>query len=474
MKTKLILILMAILLITSVHAYLEVSQTNININPSVNEEKTYSVNVTNRNNFRIYNIQFTALSGFTFTSIDQLEINETKQLNFTAKFTTPSTFTTTSTIRFFFYSNVSELSQTFNVTILDTGFNPTSIQIRRDDSIIFTNLGTISHTVTSTDFNYALPSNTSRTVVFPTIKSIDYWDANIGFHGTINVVSKQIGYLTTNPDNDITISFNINTNYPSTSISYELIENSFQVNYNGQTESMLKVLNTGSNPAINITLTGHSWLSFDENNFNLSSGNNNYLIFKIKPLIYLTSDTNKTHTLNINIMGANTNQISTSVSVNIPLHDFGEGLTNVSREELLEKIRILQKILEEYLKGQTTPEKIIEYRDTVIGVNYTEQDVLEQKTRLTNIEDVLTKSSSFSNTEISTIKTRIDNVEIFMKNVLEIVNTTKVMTEETKQSEKNRWSLTIFLIIMVLISGGLVALFIKMRQVKKKKKGLGL
>jgi len=162
------------------------------------------------------------------------------------------------------------------------------------------------------------------------VESFDYYATLIGLQFTeicnINVMNDE-GYVH-NSDYDGILNMNLKINYNPTQIISTLYTTSYNMTYNENKEDVMTIKNTGSNIGRSTHLYG-DWLTFSENNFDLAPGESKNIQYTINPLIYESSQTNKTYNLNLQIEG-NFNTINETLTVYIQTANIGSGLTNGS------------------------------------------------------------------------------------------------------------------------------------------------
>jgi len=375
------------------------------------------------------------------------------------------------------------------VTITDISFNPISITIEKNDYIRWKNQGVLTHTVTSLDppFDQSIPPNGTYERQFSEIKFIDYKDSNILFQGHINVVNKS-EELTYNPDYDRDIIFIINSIYNETTIRMEITQKNFTLNYNDETDGILKLDNNGSYKILNVTLTSSkSWISFDENHFDISSGSTNYVLFKIDPLIIEADETNQTYYIDILAKGINSQEVKETISLFIPYERELETFENLSNEELIRRIKELQDLLSK-LNFTFSPDcsatkpyydtinkKCIseeEVKSRLIQYNYTQEEVASFFLKIGSLDEKLSTISQYQNPILDEIKKNLnENILPFLQLLDRNINKTYELAQQNRDDlERGKALKWIWIIIIgIIVLGGIAVGLIKYKQFIDKK-----
>jgi len=160
------------------------------------------------------------------------------------------------------------------------------------------------------------------------VESFNYYATIIGLQFTetcnINVMSDE-GYVH-NSDYDAIINLNLDIDYNPTQIISTLYTTNYNLTYNENKQDVITIRNNGQNKARNVHLSG-DWLTFSENDFDLNVGESKNLQYTINPIIYESSQTNKTYNLNLQIEG-NFQSMNETLTVYIQQANVGSGLTN--------------------------------------------------------------------------------------------------------------------------------------------------
>src|SRR4030042_3733541 len=172
---KYILFLILALFINIISADLILIPSELSIENTLNQPKTYSFTMTNTYDFTLRTFTFSNLTDFNFPSIT-LITNQTINVSFIANSNTIQKKDINSLVTFNYLVNVPSEPQTHLITINPNGFSPNFLAIHQDDTVTWKNLDTISHTVTSSFFDSTLTPNQTYSKTFTDIQNINYQD----------------------------------------------------------------------------------------------------------------------------------------------------------------------------------------------------------------------------------------------------------------------------------------------------------
>jgi len=436
-------------------------------NVYVNEPHIATITLTNNQAFTIYNITFSNIEYFNFPKIDKLEPSESIEYNFTiladASFDrTPFT----SIISFQYMEDIPTEPQTHYISITEQGFEPDDITIYQADSIRFSNNDTITRLITSSEWNYDIPSGSIQLETFNTIKDITYYCTYLYNTGQIHVRNRTLNELAHNSEYDKQMIINLESKYHATNLTLEMLnEKNFTINWNSMDESLLKITNNGDEPAYNIKLSsnnGNVLILFDENNFDLNPTQSNYVTFEIHPNINLTSQTNNTYEISIGLSSENAGGTEEYINVFVPYHIFDD---NMSTEEWWEeKLEFCNAYPTSYF---CISEPIIKYLNQttnatpIYSMNFSEP-------QLTNLLRTITTTADTSGRIENQWKTDVDSLK---KIVNSIQNTSKEAYEIALDNEKRRNNTNTILILFftfLTIIGCILTIFYTLHKKRQK------
>ena len=460
----LLIILLSLMLISIVSADLIINPSPLNIKVKVGETQSFNITLNNTYNFKITNFTFSNLTGFTFPNIDLLP-NQSKTTNFSVLRQNSGIFNINSKVSFKYLVDIPIGQTNHNISIIETGYSPNYLIVRKGDKVKWTNKDDITHTVTSATFDHSLLPNQSVEIQFNQIGEINYQDLILFFTGTINVINESTEEKVNNPAYDKNLIVNLEVTLNPTNLSITNNQDNYTVQATGSQEGVLNIKNTGNEIAERITLSSDpSWIIFDENNFNLNKDETNFVTYHISPIILRTEDTNKTYSISLSVSGSNIEQRNITIIIFIPysniFSDIGtnEGFTswfiNVfcpANPNLLFCNNTIQ---------QSQGNKTI-ITDVQIPVNLTATEVYAMLKRIQRIED----SNERTNNEIKQIADQLGiTVPELMKLIKESVTLQKNNEESSVSRIRSGWIIFIFVTICVCIIA--IALVIRKRRYK--------
>lgn len=470
-QKKVWLLITSIFLIAmpSISAYLSISPSTTTADVFINHPKVFDLTLTNHNTFDIYNIGFTDTNFVTLPTISKLEVNESVKINITVLADIKTTQTLTSTCSYYYYLGIPTSPETYYINITNVSFIPHHINISIGDTITWKNIDDVIHSVTNPPtFDKDLNPNETWSYTFNQQGYYDVLDIHLGLHNLITVSNISASLIHDN-DKDRLLTINLQSFYKESTINLELIENNFTISYDSYKEGILKITNAGNQTAINITLKSNpNWITFEKQNFNLTKDQYTYVNYILQPIILNESETNKSYDINIDAKSSNTPTANTILNVFIPYEEFVIPTANLTNAELIELIKTLQKQLAEIDWGTDQEVKII-YRDTLIGINYTEKDVYEMMRNYLYLKDDVEKSL---NTIKPSIDTLITNFNTDIPEIKKLINQSTVLANQNKNTIDNTitYGLTTIIILMI-IGGGFAIYFIAKKIYIKKYRG---
>lgn len=344
MKKLIYLLFLLTVLSFNLVSSLEITNYNSSINANVNVIKDIPLTFKNDFNYTIYNISLEGISDILFTQINSL--NSQEILNRSITILTQAPYITNKDLKFKFYylTNQTVPSQSISSSFTLTSFNVSPITLVKTSSVTWLNKDTLYLNLKINNNNICsnLAPNATCSYTFNNIGTFVV-NTDSGTTQTI-IVNDNIQSLPThNPSYDKIITLNINSSYTLSNMEINLLDPHFALDWNGTAEGAMTIKNIGNDIIYNVQLAS-SWLSFNSNNFNLNPGAQKYLIFTVRPEVFVTSDTNKNHSKIINISTSNAGMANKILDVFINYKDLSlvGGSGNYSQEWWLEYIKKLQ------------------------------------------------------------------------------------------------------------------------------------
>jgi len=449
---KVMLFLLSILLISSVYGlttYPDEFSTTIIQDTLENYTMEVFYNLTNTpHNFTIYNITFSSLPYFDFGVIDQLDVNETKSFNFTIR--TNETFDTTflPKLEYFYLVDSIKEPENYTIAVLGNGFNPTLVEMNKQDILIFDNLDTINHTITDLDTNNQLEvmPNASVTFLLDEIKVYNFVDeqSNIGLE--VNVTTNDIQAPTRDDQLYEFYDFKVKSIYEVENFSMDFLAPSSQINYNEKTSGLI-IFRTNED-LFNINLVSDNWLNFSRNNFNLSQ--DTYVFFNVTPRdIKYNNQTDKTYSKEIKITGDNIADKTISFDIYVKPANVTEVegdktkfiFETMTAEDTIQYCE--NKYGDDPRDWEGTCEIIVvnitttEYKDRILNPDLTEEKVQQYFSADERFDsDLGTLKTIIQDTDKKSNE-KIDLVVEAMENLSKQVNENTQKTQDTKQTVDN-------------------------------------
>lgn len=468
---KLSYLFIFLFLISFVSANLVLNPPSLNKVVWVDNTETLNISIMNNYSFDIHRLTIENNSYLRFSEIGYIPPKSEKSI--TLKISTNSEFTSDyqPKLYFMYYTSQTTPIKTYYVNITNDKYEPTYINLSRGDSIIFTNLGTTTKTVTSSSFDYQIPINQSQAIQFNTVGDITYSN-NLGFlfYGYAKVYEKSDLILTHNANYDTIYPIHLESNLIDTEMSYEILDTDFTIIYNKTDEGLIKVRNNGNKPALNIEFTADKWATFNKNLFNLSINTNEYVTFTIRPSIAETRDTNKTYTIGITMKGLNIATSTKNVYVTIPYNDFTD-YGNMSYAECVEQV----KQFRDFISNIDFDRECVTVEQSacpITSVNYTAQDIYESMTYKQEDREKL-------QTAINLLQAIVTDMGLSKEDIAKIEENFNLTLSEAEQEKKSSRNQTIFwltllgIAILCLVGYGVYYYVIKYKQYESLKERQG-
>ena len=350
--------------------------------------------LTNTYDFPILDFGFRNLSGFVFP-VFELGANGTNSssqvVNVTVLRSDVGEHSIESVVSFKYLVNIPEGARTWTVNISSAGFNPVFLVVRSGDTVVWNNKDVISHSVTSATFDATLSPNASFSRSFGSLGVVDYQDVVQFFGGSVQVISASNAERVNNPHFDRSLLVRLLVTLDKTFLEVLNSKGNYSLSTTGSEEGLLTIRNVGNETAQKVHLgSSPSWVGFDENDFDLRSGETNFVTYKVAPQVFRTADTNKSYEVVVSAVGLNAGNVSVVLSVCVPFDSVFDNAN--SSEEFLARY-------DAFCRGHPTSlicnntissgggEAQVIIRDPVLGVNLTQTEVLAMLRRYQELKD---------------------------------------------------------------------------------------
>ena len=331
MNLKIVLFIGLVFLINIASALPLTSLSPITLNVTRGITKTIDINITNPNNYTLYDID---VQGDFLSSaiISELKSNETKSIILNVNVPSSGEFVKNWKIVGFTKINCSSFNSiTKEINITPNGALPKNIDICRNDNIRFLNSYGNSIIVRIDDFNVSqlLGDKTAFVQLFNSIGNFVYRIDPLIDLGVIKVTESDQKVHSNADDGNIIL--NVKSSLEPSTISLSISKTNFTMNYNSLDGSFFIIKNTGIIKAENIRFSG-SWLSFDKNAISLNPDEERAVNFVITPSINNVDETGKNYIKELVVLGDNIPKSSFNLTIYIkPSSSVGSG--NISLPE---------------------------------------------------------------------------------------------------------------------------------------------
>lgn len=297
---------------------LEVQSSSDIINITTNVPKTIYVNITNPNEYPLYNIKAT---GDVVVSPDatlwsSLQPYENALISFNIKTISSGDYSKTIKLESFERGGC-PVSESYEVDVLESNWVAKSMTICKDASIRFTN----SYVIAAIDVN--IPGliiggfNNKATVGIGDSIVVGPFSSDgaiYSYHiipspdiSTKTITVSNTAYDIYDFNNDGSLNLNIHSTLEETEIVVTLLKTNFTMSYSGIKQGVIHLKNIGDKKAERIRLSGE-WIYFDDNDFSINELDEVWITFNIVPsdfYQFITSDTNKGYIKKITVSGDN-------------------------------------------------------------------------------------------------------------------------------------------------------------------------
>ena len=448
---KITLLILTLLLISSASATLILTPQPSDLTCKVATTCTNQITLTNNYSFPILDFNFEGLTekGFTFPIIN-IPSNSTKTIDFTLHPTESFHGNLQVPVSFKYEVSLPEESRTHYVNITEYNFNPNHLDIRQDDTIVFTNIDTVSHTILSGSlFNQHLLPNETFSKIFNQVGEISYQDLNFYFGGTINVLNKTTKEKSHNTNYDIIWAINLNAILNPTNLSITNSKTDYEIKHTKSDGGMITIRNNGTEDAELITLTSTSdWISFNKNQINIEPGKESYVEYTIVPLVFQTNETDKNYPIDLKIKATNSQEYIESISVFIP---HAEIYFDENDPEYL--LKILEDFCNKnpgnvFCNPPDSTNDSITYLDTQIPLNLSATQFYEYLRRIQSIDDANSRTTN-KLTQLT------DKYSTFYPEIMNFLNQSVTMQEENEKKNKrfknSVWIIGFFVVVITSI-----------------------
>ena len=307
------------------------------LNDTFNFTKTYNVDreitfdISNSESFPFYNISVEDNQIISMPTLNELLSGETKTI--TAKAIGNEDFNGYIKIKGYHSAQIgaSEEEYFIDIHFID-GLSFCTKTLIEGDKITWTNLVNdevvIKNMVTGNEA-LRIPINSSKTSNFDVPEIFTYAVLRRGyqFTQTCTITILDDTGLVYDPQYSTNLELNMKILYNPTQIQTSVLQRSYTMDFYEVKEVFMSIQNIGNETAENVHLNGRWFTDFNYNNFDLVPGEIKNVLFNIKPIIFSTNETDKTHIENLSISG-NFPTIYEDFSIYINYAEIGDNITS--------------------------------------------------------------------------------------------------------------------------------------------------
>lgn len=455
-----VIVLLLLIPFCSAVPLLHVNPTTLNINIVKGYDRIYQLNIDTFNSTQtLYNISFTQVPNMVFNPIGNLTPNSSGLYQFHVYTNDIVTANYNSVVSFNYITQTTIQGTNHQIVIDNAGFHPSFLQLVRGDSITITSQENLNHTFTATDYSSDIPLdyNVPYTKVMDTIGDLHYFDRLTNYGLELNVLTNVQDSFTHSSDYDIPLTINFNSNLQATQLSKQIFLTDYTINHNQTQQGAIMITNNGTEIAYGVSLD-MQWTSFSPNNFNLNPSESRVVAFSMTPILTSTDQSNKNYALNMTIKGTNTDPISQTINVFVPLTSFLGG--NGTCSDIAAVWAAKKAFCDSYphaLECEVGPQIVLQnvtvYSDKPINITFTEDEVKTIKDNLKAGVDTYTREENMIKLFLKGQQdwmTNMENESNATNNKVEVIY--NLSTKNEKRLNANETSSTVLTILAIVVS----------------------
>ena len=329
---KLIIAVLFLLIVPTVFADLVITPSSSDITVYKGQSQNFQLTLLNNNSFPITNVSLSNLNYFSFPVTLNLIPFQSTQISYSVLTDAVFNQAYVSTASFYYQIPYNGTPLTYQINITSSAFQPSTLNIMQNDSIIWNNM--LTQDIQVKDFSSGfpqvnVPALSSVTVQYNTIANYSFYNYPLGYTGYLNILDKSSTAYAHDSGYDKPVYFNLHSLLNPSTMQLSLLTPNFTMNYNQTIQGIVQIQNTDpTNTLYNVNLSASKWITFAQNNFNLSPMANNLVFFNITPSIIYTNDTNKTHILTI--YASSLNAGNTSVNFPVFINYYNLNIININ------------------------------------------------------------------------------------------------------------------------------------------------
>jgi plastocyanin len=475
LKNKIFILLGVVFLfsfttVSALGLYLNISSFNITKDVSTNIPLT--LQLINSQSYSFYNISIENNPYINFTLISQLDSGQIANIN--ANVNSNVDISTILRIKGFYQAQIGVLNNTYVVNITNYQSNPCDMVIVKGDTVTFRNMLNNQiqmKKIEDSSVITILDPGQNFTYTFSIATNFNYYFSISGFNFPqqchISVLNDN--GLVNDPRLDALLNLTVKTNYPPTTISFNIITTNYTTDPFVPQDGVMTVTNTGSNLAKNIHLNGE-WFSFNTNDFDLGVGQSKGVVYTILPLITQTSDTNKTYT---KILLATGNFVTLNQNFNIFVK-YNQFDANASGQDANYLINVFCPKFPNSILCNPEPKVIYKYvangSDQTFNVSMSTEQLRDVWLFMFGLGDKIDSSLNIYKSNSDSLNTRIGSIETQQNNL-----TSQFSSDSATRNSTSNGIMTFFIVFGALVVAsflvGLIYIY-KMKRETKKMEGV--
>ena len=437
-------------------------ENTYNINKTSGETPKIDITVTNEESFTFYNIRLDNEDILDITNIPQLSPGQ--NITIEASVVTDSDFDGVVKIIGDYDTTIGASNESYNINIDPSGLDICDLEIIQGDTITWKNDLTFGdvrlRNIQTGAFFYTISAGEEVSELFDSADEFDYQVYRTGLPFSqvchLNILGTS-GRVHSTVYDDI-INLDIDVVFPPTVITAAFLTEEYTLNYNSEVQDIFSIRNDGTNIAKNVHLSG-TWFDFDTNDFDIPVGESRNVGYTIKPLIFLTNQTNKSYTNNIVIEG-NFGTLSKGINIDIPFQQLSDNLGNLSVDE-----EAIINLVNFYcsVRPDKCPKTVVNANESNSNVTFT---ITEQTYRDSILSSDIFRDQSIKNDnklaeEIVTLK---ENYDV----LIDIVTNSSSSNQKIEDNLNDFMGVVAFGLIMTLITATLGIIGLLFYQHRKK------
>lgn len=472
---------------------IEPDEVELNVYKNIETSNVFVLH--NVGNETAYNITFGNVSFVNFGTVTSLIPGQTTIVDTEILVNAVGYFTITTDMEFLYQFNESTgETTTHQINITNEGYQPGYVTIAQGDTVRFSNLDVINHTITSLDglFDYTiLPGSDIIVSNFIDENEYIFYDSINGNTGRVNVLIMEKEFYIHSSELDKTITLDLNSSLPNAEYQTIFYEDQFNVSHDSLKQSVFKIENSGEYPVINIDFlinnSYQDWFTFSKNNFTLQKDGSELITYLISPKINRTSQTNKTYVFDLEIIPENAERIEKEIKVFVPyeqLNNIELGNTTIVLNELSVDETIMFCLKKMDYPGCTKLKRFcLDYPDdpecknfrkeklvfVEKNVTFTGDQVQKMIDSIIGAENIYTRISNQYQPFLSIVKNATYVMKQSKDDIAKLESRQSREEQRVKDQEQTKKGWFIFWFIMKFIAVVLFIIFLLVRFIQHKK-----